>query len=93
MFDLEIELISFDIFCFVVTKTGNDHKPPQTATNNHKLPVSDHKLPQTTNIRLQTSNKRTLATSKRPQTATPAHRAKNVTPVITLAWSYKGVNY
>ena len=29
----------------VVTKTGNDHKPPQTSTNDHKLPANDYKLP------------------------------------------------
>ena len=27
----------------VVTKTGNDRKPPQTSTNDHKPPVNDHK--------------------------------------------------
>ena len=68
------------LFYIVVTKTGNDHKPP----------TNDHKRPQTTNKRLQTTNKRTLTTSKRPQTATPAHQTKNLTfrfflphPVIT----------
>ena len=29
----------------VVTKTGNDHKPPQTSTNDHKPPVYDQKPP------------------------------------------------
>ena len=46
-------------FTTVVTKTGNDHKAPQTSTNdhkpqsndykppanNHKPPVNEHKLP------------------------------------------------
>ena len=29
----------------VVTKTGNDHKPPQMSINDHKPPANDHKLP------------------------------------------------
>ena len=29
----------------VVTKRGNNHKPPQTITNDHKLSANDHKTP------------------------------------------------
>ena len=29
----------------VVTKKGNNHKPPQTITNDHKLSANDHKPP------------------------------------------------
>ena len=29
----------------VVTKKGNNHKPPQTITNDHKLSANDHKTP------------------------------------------------
>ena len=46
----------------VVTKTGNDHKPRQTNTNDHnspandfKPPVKDHKLPVNTTNHWQTN--------------------------------------
>ena len=75
---------------FAVTKTDNDHKPSQTATNHQQTTANNHKRLQTTNKRLQTTNKRTLTTSKRLQTATSAHQTKNFTffiffphPVIT----------
>ena len=29
----------------VVTKRGDNHKPPQTITNDHKLSANDHKTP------------------------------------------------
>ena len=67
----------------VVTKTGNDQKPPQTTTNQHKTPANDHKPPQTTSKqpqttknhqRLQTTSKRTLNPSKRPETVVPTHQ-------------------
>ena len=29
----------------IVTKTGNNYKPPQTSTNDHKPPANDHKPP------------------------------------------------
>ena len=29
-------------FKIVVTKTGNDYKPPKTNTNNHKPPANHH---------------------------------------------------
>ena len=73
----------------IVTKTGNNHKWPQTMTNDHKPPANDHKWPKTTsnnhkhpqtaNKRLQTTNKWTLITRKQPQTATPAHQIKHLT--------------
>ena len=52
---LSISIIHNTKFSNVITKTGNDHKPPQTIskrpqtiTNDHKRPANDHKLPQIT---------------------------------------------
>ena len=60
----------------VVTKTGNDQKPPQTTTNHHKPAQNTSKRPQTTknHQRLQTTSKRTLNPSKQPETAVPTHQ-------------------
>ena len=41
----------------VVTKTDNNHKQPQSTTNNHKPSTNDHQPPQTTSKRPQTINK------------------------------------
>lgn len=70
----------------VVTKTGNDQKPLQTATNHHKPAQNTSKRQQTTQItskqqqttrnyqQLQTTSKRTLNPSKRPETVVPTHQ-------------------
>ena len=79
------------VLVYVVTKTGNDHKRPQTTrkqpqtttndqqttTNNHKRPANDHKQPQTTNNQLQTTNKRLQTTNKR--TLTTSKRPQTAT--------------
>ena len=90
----------------VVTKTGNDHKPRQTTTNDHNPQANDHKLPanyqkqlQTTGKLTQTSNKRTQTIRKRPQMATLAYQTKKLTfrfffphPIITRTnWILKNI--
>ena len=59
----------------VVTKKGNNHKPPQTSTNDHKLsandhkpPTNDHKPPANNHKPQETTSKRSETTSKPPQT-------------------------
>ena len=52
----------------VVTKKGNNHKPPQTSTNDHKLSANDHKPPANNHKPQETTSKRSETTSKPPQT-------------------------
>ena len=47
----------------VVTKKGNNHKPPQTITNDHKLSANDHKPQETTRKRPEITSKQ-LQTTK-----------------------------
>ena len=43
------------LICLVVTKKGNNHKPPKTTPNDHKAPANDHK-PSANNHKLSASN-------------------------------------
>ena len=52
----------------VVTKRGNNHKPPQTITNDHKLSANDHKTPANDHKLQETTSKRPETTSKQLQT-------------------------
>ena len=52
----------------VVTKKGNNHKPSQTSTNDHKLSANDHKPPANKHKPQETTSKRSETTSKQPQT-------------------------
>ena len=52
----------------VVTKKGNNHKPPQTITNDHKLSANDHKPPANDHKPQETTSKRPETTSKQLQT-------------------------
>ena len=52
----------------VVTKKGNNHKPSQTSTNDHKLSANDHKPPANKHKPQETTRKRSETTSKQPQT-------------------------
>ena len=52
----------------VVTKRGNNHKPPQTITNDHKLSANDHKPPANDHKPQETTSKRPETTSKQLQT-------------------------
>ena len=47
----------------VVIKKGNNHKPPHTITNDHKLSAKDHKPQETTRKRPETTSKQ-LQTTK-----------------------------
>ena len=76
------------MFLIVVTKTGSDHKRPQTITNHHKSPTNNHKTPPTTtnhqeattndHRRLQNTNIRLQTTNKR--TLTTSKRRQIATP-------------
>ena len=52
----------------VVTKRGNNHKPPQTITNDHKLSANDHKTPANDHKPQETTSKRPETTSKQLKT-------------------------
>ena len=52
----------------VVTKKGNNHKPPQTITNDHKLSANDHKPPANDHKPQETTSKRPETTSKQLET-------------------------
>ena len=61
----------------VVIKTGNDHKPPLTSTddykpsvNDHKLSANDHKPPANDHKPSANNYKGPQSTSKQPQTTT-----------------------
>ena len=58
----------------VVTKRGNNHKPPQTITNDHKLSANDHKPPANDHKPQETTSKRPeppASNYKRPNTHFP----------------------
>ena len=46
-FGLKIDFLG-NVTLNLVTKTGNNHKPPQTTTNHQQMTTNDHKQPQTT---------------------------------------------
>ena len=54
----------------VVTKKGNNHKPPQTITNDHKLSANDHKPQETTRKRPETTRNYQKTTRNHQQATT-----------------------